>query len=91
MLLGDRTQGCRTGSSFQLGSRGSEVRPATMPKHPTLTLRPWRIIPTLPTPTPGSLGRKPPRAPQLEETPETPPSSRAEGLLYLHGLESNPG
>ena len=33
----------------------------------------------------------PPRAPQLEETPETPPSSRAEGLLSLHGLESNPG
>ena len=32
-----------------------------------------------------------PRAPQLEETPETPPSSRAEGLLFLHGLESNPG
>ena len=30
------------------------------------------------------LGRKPPRAPQLEETPETPPSSRAEGLLFLH-------
>ena len=27
-----------------------------------------------------------PRAPQLEETPETPPSSRAEGLLFLHGL-----
>ena len=25
--------------------------------------------------------------PQLEETPETPPSSRAEGLLFLHGLE----
>ena len=25
--------------------------------------------------------RKPPRAPQLEETPETPPSSRAEGAL----------
>ena len=24
------------------------------------------------------------RAPQLEETPETPPSSRAEGLLLLH-------
>ena len=23
--------------------------------------------------------------------PETPPSSRAEGLLFLHGLESNPG
>ena len=37
------------------------------------------------------LGRKPPRAPQLEETPETPPSSRAEGLLLLHGQESNPG
>ena len=31
------------------------------------------------------------RAPQLEETPETHPSSRAEGLLFLHGLESNPG
>ena len=29
-----------------------------------------------------------PRAPQLEETPETPPSSRAEGLLFLHGLET---
>ena len=29
--------------------------------------------------------------PQLEETPETPPSSRAEGILFLHGLESNPG
>ena len=41
--------------------------------------------------------QRPPRAPallwlpQLEETPETPPSSRAEGLLFLHGLESNPG
>ena len=35
------------------------------------------------------LGRKPPRAPQLQETPETPPSSRAEGLLFLPGLESN--
>ena len=34
---------------------------------------------------------KTPRMPQLEETPETPPSSRAEGLLFLHGLESNPG
>ena len=32
-----------------------------------------------------------PRAPQLEESTETPPSSRAEGLLFLHGLESNPG
>ena len=28
---------------------------------------------------------------QSQETPETPPSSRAEGLLFLHGLESNPG
>ena len=36
------------------------------------------------------LGRKPPRAPQLEETPETPPSMRDEGLLFLPGLESNP-
>ena len=35
------------------------------------------------------LGRKPPRAPQLEETPEMPPSSRGEGLLFLPGLESN--
>ena len=32
---------------------------------------------------------KPPRVPQLEETPETYPSSRAEGLLFLPGLESN--
>ena len=29
----------------------------------------------------GAHRRKPPWAPQLEETPETPPSSRAEGLL----------
>ena len=29
--------------------------------------------------------------PLLEETPETSPSSPAEGLLFLHGLESNPG
>ena len=34
---------------------------------------------------------KTPRALQPEETHETPPSSRAEGLLFLHGLESNPG
>ena len=34
---------------------------------------------------------KTPRALQLEETPETPPTSRAEGLLFVHGLESNPG
>ena len=27
---------------------------------------------------------------QLEETPETPPSSRDDGLLFLHLLESNP-
>ena len=31
------------------------------------------------------------RAPQLEETLETPPSLRAEGLLFLHSVESNPG
>ena len=30
------------------------------------------------------LVRKPPRAPQLEETHEMPPSSRDEGLLFLH-------
>ena len=28
-------------------------------------------------------------APQLEKTHETPPSSRDEGLLFLHGLKSN--
>ena len=33
----------------------------------------------------------PPRAPQLEETPETPPSSRAEGLLFLHRTLSPAG
>ena len=37
------------------------------------------------------LSEAPWEVPQLEETPETPPSSRAEGLLFLHGLESNPG
>ena len=33
--------------------------------------------------------RKPPRAPQPEETHERTLSSRDEGLLFLHGLESN--
>ena len=32
--------------------------------------------------------REPPRAPQLEKTHETPPSSRDVGLLFLHGLET---
>ena len=36
------------------------------------------------------LVRNPTLAPQLEKTHETPPSSRDEGLLFLHGLESNP-
>ena len=35
------------------------------------------------------LVRNPTLAPQLEKTHETPPSSRDEGLLFLHGLESN--
>ena len=34
--------------------------------------------------------RHPTLAPQLEKIHETPPSSRDEGLLFLHGLESNP-
>ena len=29
------------------------------------------------------------QAPQLDKIHETPPSSRDEGLLFLHGLESN--
>ena len=54
--------------------------------------RQWHPTPVL---LPGEshgrrcLGRKPPRVPQLEETAEMPPSSRAEGLLFLPGLESN--
>ena len=32
----------------------------------------------------------PPLALQLEENPETPPTSRAGSLLFVHGLESNP-
>ena len=32
---------------------------------------------------------KTPTGSQLEETPEMPPSSRGEGLLFLPGLESN--
>ena len=64
-------------------------RVGTKPVVGAALLGPWRR-------TRGSLrswsclGRKPPRALQLEETPETPPSSRADGL-FLHGLESNPG
>ena len=37
-------------------------------------------------PDPGA----PRLAPQLEKTNKTPLSSRDEGLLFLHGLESNP-
>ena len=32
---------------------------------------------------------RPTLAPQLGKTHETPPSSRDDGLLFLHGLESN--
>ena len=39
--------------------------------------------------SPSYLVRNPTLAPQLEKTHETPPSSRDEGLLFLHGLESN--
>ena len=41
----------------------------------------WKGFPSLRSSS--CLGRKPPRAPQLEETPETPPSSRAEGAFEL--------
>ena len=41
-------------------------------------------LPVLPHEKPPTL------ALQLEKTHETPPSSRDEGLLFLHGLESNP-
>ena len=34
--------------------------------------------------------RNPNQALHLEKTHETPPSLRDEGLLFLHGLESNP-
>ena len=40
--------------------------------------------------TPWYFMRLPTLAPQLEKTHETPPSSLDEGLLFLHGLESNP-
>ena len=39
---------------------------------------------------PSYLVRNPNQALHLEKTHETPPSSRDEGLLFLHGLESNP-
>ena len=39
--------------------------------------------------SPSYLVRNPTLAPQLQKTHETPPSSRDEGLLFLHGLESN--
>ena len=35
------------------------------------------------------LVRKPTLPRQLEETHETPRSSRDEGLIFLHGLETN--
>ena len=35
------------------------------------------------------LVRKPTLARQLEETHETPRASRDEGLIFLHGLETN--
>ena len=40
--------------------------------------------------SPSYLVRNPTLAPQLEKTHETPLSSRDVGLLFLHGLESNP-
>ena len=40
--------------------------------------------------SPSYLVRNPNQALHLEKTHETPPSSRDEGLLFLHGLESNP-
>ena len=39
---------------------------------------------------PSYLMRNPTLVPQLEKTHETPLSTRDEGLLFLHGLESNP-
>ena len=56
-----------------------------------LLATPWTIARWAPLSMGICQARVPPRAPQLEETPETPPSSGAEGLLFLHGLESNPG
>ena len=40
--------------------------------------------------SPSYLVRNPNQALHLEKTHEMPPSSRDEGLLFLHGLESNP-
>ena len=40
--------------------------------------------------SPSYLVRNPNQALHLEKSHETPPSSRDEGLLFLHGLESNP-
>ena len=51
----------------------------------------WSITPSLSALMlqPCSLVRNPTLAPQLQKN-ETPPTSRDEGLLFLHGLESNP-
>ena len=40
--------------------------------------------------SPSYLVRNPTLVPQLEKTHKIPPSSRDEGHLFLHGLESNP-
>ena len=40
--------------------------------------------------SPSYLVRNPTLAPQLGKTHKTPPSSRDEGHLFLHGLESSP-
>ena len=51
------------------------------------SLAPHERLPALPV----LPHENPTLAPPLEKTHETPPSSRAEDLLFLHGLESNPG
>ena len=49
-------------------------------------LAPHKRLPEIPV----VLHETPHTGAQLEKTHETPPSSRDEGLLFLHGLESNP-
>ena len=67
-------------SGYPFPSPGDLPNPGIEPRSPTLQLDSLQLD--------SDAGKD--WAPQLEETPETPPSSRAEGLLFLHGLESNP-
>ena len=79
-----------SGDKKELGPE-SQSRPLVTEESNTLFSVYCDIAPNNPNNTASEVGISHRTVKCFEETPETPPSSRAEGLLFLHGLESNPG